>query len=145
MESFRHLALGCCVLSALAGMLRLFWPDNGFKSVINAVLVLDILPAGIQLLGGIDWDSIVLTLRSLPSGQSRPSADFSAYSRELGLTASVEAVREVLQGAGIRAAVSWQDGRCVITPVDIRDRAAIETLLAVNAGDLPWCIAEGTP
>ena len=40
MESFRHLALGCCVLSALAGMLRLFWPDNGFKSVINAVLVL---------------------------------------------------------------------------------------------------------
>ena len=86
-----------------------------------------------------------LTLRSLPAGQSRPSADFSAYSRELGLTASVEAVREVLRGAGIRAAVSWQDGRCVITPVDIRDRAAIETLLAVNAGDLPWCIAEGTP
>lgn len=145
MESFRHLALGCCVLSALAGMLRLFWPDNGFKSVINAVLVLYILTAGIQMLGGIDWDSIVLTLRSLPAGQNRPSADFSAYSRELGLTASVEAVREVLRGAGIRAAVSWQDGRYVITPVDIRDRAAIETLLAVNAGDLPWCIAEGTP
>ena len=97
MESFRHLALGCCVLSALAGMLRLFWPDNGFKSVINAVLVLYILTAGIQMLGGIDWDSIVLTLRSLPAGQSRPSADFSAYSRELGLTASVEAIREVLQ------------------------------------------------
>ena len=88
MESFRHLALGCCVLSALAGMLRLFWPDNGFKSVINAVLVLYILTAGIQMLGGIDWDSIVLTLRSLPAGQNRPSADFSAYSRELGLTAS---------------------------------------------------------
>ena len=70
MESFRHLALGCCVLSALAGMLRLFWPDNGFKSVINAVLVLYILTAGIQMLGGIDWDSIVLTLRSLPAGQS---------------------------------------------------------------------------
>lgn len=145
MTSLRHIALGCCVLSALAGMLRLFWPDNGFKSVINAVLVLYILTAGIQMLGGIDWDSIVLTLRSLPAGQNRPSADFSAYSRELGLTASVEAVREVLRGAGIRAAVSWQDGRYVITPVDIRDRAAIETLLAVNAGDLPWCIAEGTP
>ena len=145
MESFRHLALGCCVLSALAGMLRLFWPDNGFKSVINAVLVLYILTAGIQMLGGIDWDSIALTLRSLPAGQNRPSADFSAYSRELGLTASVEAVREVLRGAGICAAVSWQDGRCVITPVDISDRAAIETLLAVNAGDLPWCIAEGAP
>ena len=83
MESFRHLALGCCVLSALAGMLRLFWPDNGFKSVINAVLVLYILTAGIQMLGGIDWDSIVLTLRSLPAGQNRPSADFSAYSLSL--------------------------------------------------------------
>lgn len=73
MESFRHLALGCCVLSALAGMLRLFWPDNGFKSVINAVLVLYILTAGIQMLGGIDWDSIVLTLRSLPArGRTAP-------------------------------------------------------------------------
>ena len=100
MESFRHLALGCCVLSALAGMLRLFWPDNGFKSVINAVLVLYILTAGIQMLGGIDWDSIVLTLRSLPAGQSRPSADFSAYSRELGLTASVEAVTGSPAGRG---------------------------------------------
>ena len=145
MESFRHLALGCCVLSALAGMLRLFWPDNGFKSVINAVLVLYILTAGIQMLGGIDWDSIVLTLRSLPAGQSRSSADFSAYSRELGLTASVEAVRELHHGAGNSATVPWHDRRCVITPVDIRDRTAIETLLAVNAGDLPWCIAEGTP
>ena len=43
MTSLRHIALGCCVLSALAGILRLFWPENGFKSVINAVLVLYIL------------------------------------------------------------------------------------------------------
>ena len=50
MTSLRHLALGCCVISALAGMLRLFWPENGFKTVINAVLVLYILTAGIQML-----------------------------------------------------------------------------------------------
>ena len=76
MESFRHLALGCCVLSALAGMLRLFWPDNGFKSVINAVLVLYILTAGIQMLGGIDWDSSAVCLpgRTAPPLISRPTA-----------------------------------------------------------------------
>ena len=49
MTSLRHIALGCCVLSALAGILRLFWPENGFKSVINAVLVLYILTVGVQL------------------------------------------------------------------------------------------------
>ena len=52
MTSLRHIALGCCVLSALAGILRLFWPENGFKSVINAVLVLYILTVGVQLVHG---------------------------------------------------------------------------------------------
>ena len=54
-------------------------------------------------------------------------------------------MREVLQSAGINAAVSWQDGVCVITPVDIRDKSAIEALLAVNAGTLPWCFAGEIP
>ena len=123
MTSLRHIALGCCVLSALAGILRLFWPENGFKSVINAVLVLYILTVGVQL----------------------DTADYSDYSRELALAASVDAVREVLRNAGINAAVSWQNGVCVITPVDPRDKPAIEALLAVNAGELPWCFAEAAP
>ena len=133
MTSLRHIALGCCVLSALAGILRLFWPENGFKSVINAVLVLYILTVGVQL----------VQLRSLPDGQG--TADYSDYSRELALAASVDAVREVLRNAGINAAVSWQNGVCVITPVDPRDKSAIEALLAVNAGELPWRFAEAAP
>ena len=116
MTSLRHIALGCCVLSALAGILRLFWPENGFKSVINAVLVLYILTVGVQLVHGLDWDGLVRELRSLPDGQD--TADYSDYSRELALAASVDAVREVLRNAGINAAVSWQNGVCVITPVD---------------------------
>ena len=124
MTSLRHIALGCCVLSALAGILRLFWPENGFKSVINAVLVLYILTVGVQLVHGLDY---------------------SDYSRELALAASVDAVREVLRNAGINAAVSWQNGVCVITPVDPRDKPAIEALLAVNAGELPWRFAEDAP
>ena len=139
MTSLRHIALGCCVLSALAGILRLFWPENGFKSVINAVLVLYILTVGVQLVHGLDWDGLVRELRSLPDGQD--TADYSDYSRELALAASVDAVREVLRNAGINAAVSWQNGVCVITPADPRDKPAIEALLAVNAGDLPWRFA----
>ena len=120
--------------------LRLFWPENGFKSVINAVLVLYILTVGVQLVHGLDWDGLVRELRSLPDGQD--TADYSDYSRELALAASVDAVREVLRNAGINAAVSWQNGVCVITPVDPRDKPAIEALLAVNAGELPWRFAE---
>ena len=134
MTSLRHLALGCCVLSALAGMVRLFWPDNSFKLVINAVLALYIITAGVQMVRGLDW-----------AGVAQELPDYSSYRRELALTASVEAVREVLQSAGINAAVSWQDGVCVITPVDIRDKSAIEALLAVNAGTLPWCFAGEIP
>ena len=130
-------------LSALAGMLRLFWPENGFKSVINAALVLYILTVGVQLVHGPDWDGLVRELRSLPDGQD--TADYSDYSRELALAASVDAVREVLRNAGINVAVSWQNGVCVITPVDPRDKPAIEALLAVNAGELPWCFAEAAP
>ena len=45
LESIRHLALGCCVVSTAAGLLRVFWPDNGYKPVINAVLMLYIITA----------------------------------------------------------------------------------------------------
>ena len=143
MTSLRHMALGCCVLSALAGLLRLFWPENGFKSVINAVLVLYILSVGVQMVRGLDWDGVVRELRSLPDVQD--ATDYSDYSRELGLTASVDAVRQVLLDAGIDAAVSWQENVCVITPTDPRDKPAIEALLAVNAGELPWRFAEAAP
>ena len=143
MTSLRHLALGCCVLSALAGMLRLFWPENGSKSVINAVLVLYILTAGVQMIRGVDWRGIARELRTVPDIPG--TADYSDYSRSLALTASVDAVREVLRGAGIDAAVSLEDGVCVVTPTDIRDKPAIESLLAVNAGALPWRIGESIP
>jgi len=137
MTSLRHIALGCCVLSALAGILRLFWPENGFKSVINAVLVLYILTVGVQLVHGLDWDGLVRELRSLPDGQD--TADYSDYSRELALAASVDAVREVLRNAGINAAVSWQNGVCVITPVDPRDKPAIEALPSMR-GSCPGAL-----
>ena len=135
MAAVRSAAFGCCVLSTVAGLVRIFWPENGFKTVINAVLVLYILTAGVQMVRGMDWHGLADELRNLPAVGS--TVGYEAYRRELALTASLDAVREVLRGAGIDAAVSLQDGVCVITPVDIRDKAAIESLLAVNAGTLP--------
>ena len=52
MDSIRHVALGCCVISTIAGMIRVFWPKNSFSTVINAVLVLYIITAGLQMIRG---------------------------------------------------------------------------------------------
>lgn len=141
MTTLRHLALGCCVLSTLAGMLRLFWPENGFKPVINAVLALYIITAGVQIARGVDWGGILAELRALPADGGAGETDYSAYQQDVALLASAEAVREVLRTAGIDAAVSLEDGVCVVTPVDVRDKDAITSLLAVNAGALPWRFA----
>lgn len=145
MTTLRHLALGCCVLSTLAGMLRLFWPENGFKPVINAVLALYIITAGVQMSRGVDWGGILAELRALPADGGAGETDYSAYQQDVALLASAEAVREVLRTAGINAAVSLEDGVCVITPVDVRDKDAITSLLAVNAGALPWRFAGDAP
>ena len=145
MTTLRHLALGCCVLSTLAGMLRLFWPENGFKPVINAVLALYIITAGVQIARGVDWGGILAELRALPADGGAGETDYSAYQQDVALLASAEAVREVLRTAGIDAAVSLEDGVCVVTPVDVRDKDAITSLLAVNAGVLPWRFAGDAP
>ena len=145
MTTLRHLALGCCVLSTLAGMLRLFWPENGFKPVINAVLALYIITAGVQTARGVDWGGILAELRALPTDGGAGETDYSAYQQDVALLASAEAVREVLRTAGIDAAVSLEDGVCVVTPVDVRDKDAITSLLAVNAGALPWRFAGDAP
>lgn len=145
MTTLRHLALGCCVLSTLAGMLRLFWPENGFKPVINAVLALYIITAGVQIARGVDWGGILAELRALPADGGAGETDYSAYQQDVALLASAEAVLEVLSTAGIDAAVSLEDGVCVVTPVDVRDKDAITSLLAVNAGALPWRFAGDAP
>ena len=67
METIRHVALGCCVISTIAGMIRVFWPKNGFSTVINAVLVLYIVTAGLQMLRGADWKQLTAELYHMPA------------------------------------------------------------------------------
>ena len=137
MTSLRHLALGCCVLSALAGMVRLFWPDNSFKPVINAVLALYIITAGVQMVRGLDWAGVAQELRSLPT-DAQDLPDYSSYRRELALTASVEAVREVLQSAGINAAgrMAYVSSRRWISATNLPSKPCLPSMRALCRGAL---------
>lgn len=121
MTSLRHIALGCCVLSALAGILRLFWPENGFKSVINAVLVLYILTVGVQLVHGLDWDGLVRELRSLPDGQDTADYPITAGNlrwppRWMPCARFCGTPESTLRSAGRMAYVSSHPRTCATSP-----------------------------
>ncbi len=55
MQAIRHLALGVCVLCALAGVVRIFWPENSYKPVINTVLLLYIVSSVLSVGSTADW------------------------------------------------------------------------------------------
>lgn len=142
-ETIRHIALGCCVLSAVAGMIRVFWPENSFAPVINAVLALYIVSAGLQMVRGTDWQRVVTQLYSLEDTVQPDSSSYSDYARQIGVTASVEAVQEVLEHAGIEATVWWDGTVCQIHLLHETDRAQAQSILAASGGELPYTILSG--
>ena len=85
MDSLRHAAFGCCVLCAFAGMLRVFWPENGMKSVINMVLTLYIITSVVQFAAGTDWAGLSAELR----GWTRQQAEIWDYT-DFGLVRTVQ-------------------------------------------------------
>lgn len=64
MQAIRHLALGVCVLCALAGVVRIFWPENSYKPVINTVLLLYIVSSVLSVGSTADWAGFAAGLRS---------------------------------------------------------------------------------
>ena len=142
MDAIRHVALGCCVISTAAGMIRVFWPENSFAPVINAVLALYIITAGLQMLRTTDWPGLTAQLYRLADTTARQE-DYTDYGRTLTRTASAEAMRTVLQQAGIEAAVTLRNGVCCVVLVHEEDDARARVLLAASCGELPWEIAEG--
>lgn len=143
MESIRHVALGCCVISTVAGMVRVFWPKNGFSAVINAVLVLYIITAALQMLGGADWQGLAAELYRLSDASSQSAPDYTNYSRQLGLETSAQAIREVLGNAGIDCVVKLEEGVCQVELVRDSDRARAEAVLAASCGQLPYTLTAG--
>ena len=71
MDTLCHAALVCCILSALAGLVRTFWPQNGFKPVINAVLTLYIITSVLHAVSGLNWQNFAAQLQNFAS-QSAP-------------------------------------------------------------------------
>lgn len=143
MEAVRHIALGCCVISTVAGMIRVFWPENGFAAVINAVLALYIVTAGLQLLHGADWNALTTELYRLTVTEEQTVEAYPEYSRQLGLSVSAEAVRQVLSQAGIEASVQVEEDTCQVHLVRASDRERAQAVLASSCGDLRCEITVG--
>ena len=143
METIRHVALGCCVISTIAGMIRVFWPKNGFSAVINAVLVLYIVTAGLQMLRGADWKQLTAELYHMPAAAEKTVPDYTEYSRRLGRKVSEAAVREALQNAGIDCVVLLADSGFQVELVHAGDRARVQAVLAAICGQTPYKIITG--
>lgn len=143
METIRHVALGCCVISTIAGMIRVFWPKNGFSTVINAVLVLYIVTAGLQMLRGADWKQLAAELYHMPAAAEKTVPDYTEYSRRLGREVSEAAVREALQNAGIDCVVQLADSGFQVELVHAGDRARVQAVLAAICGQTPYKIITG--
>lgn len=143
MQTIRHLALGCCVVATIAGVLRIFWPENGFSAVINAVLALYIITAALQMLRGADWPALAQTLRDLPEAAQRPVQSYEGYSRQLGIAASAGAIQNALAQAGVEAVVEIRDDVCCVELTRAADRTRAEAVLAASCGQLTWQIRAG--
>ena len=83
MAAVRSAAFGCCVLSTVAGLVRIFWPENGFKPVINAVLALYIITAAVQIIRVADWAGIAAELAPASDSASVSDSEIGAYRRTL--------------------------------------------------------------
>lgn len=135
MVSLRHAALGCCVLSAFAGMLRIFWPENSMKSVIKMVVTLYIIASAVQLAAGCDLEGLAAELRSW-SRQQAEVRDYTDYGFVLTVQTSLEQ-------AGIECTVTMQNHVCVVLLTHPRDEEAAQALLSELCGEFPFEVRTG--
>lgn len=141
MTQIKQFALSCCLLCTLGGAVRIFWPENRFKPVINTVLLLYIVASVLPVWSGADWQGLSAALRGWTRGTA--AVDYSAYAAELGRQASAEAISAQLQAHGIAAAVSVTEGLCTVTLAPGADAALAEELVRAACGTLPYRITGG--
>lgn len=143
MAAVRSAAFGCCVLSTVAGLVRIFWPENGFKPVINAVLALYIITAAVQIIRVADWAGIAAELAPASDSSSVSDSEVGAYRRTLTDEAAAQALRDVLAASGIEATIARTDTGWQVTLVHAADGQKAEALLAANCGTIPYEITAG--
>ena len=139
MAAVRSVAFGCCVLSTVAGLVRIFWPENGFKPV----LALYIITAAVQIIRVADWAGIAAELAPASDSSSVSDSEVGAYRRTLTDEAAAQALRDVLAASGIEAAIARTDTGWQVTLVHAADGQKAEALLAANCGTIPYEITAG--
>lgn len=143
METIRHMALGCCIISTVAGMIRILWPENGFAPVINAVLALYIITAALQMIRGTDWKALAAESYQLANSTQQNADLYQEYGRMVGLSASAEAIRSVLKQAGIEAVVQMEGETCQIVLLHPSDKAQAEIILEESCGTMNYELVSG--
>ena len=143
MAAVRSAAFGCCVLSTVAGLVRIFWPENGFKPVINAVLALYIITAAVQIVRVADWAGIAAELAPATGSAALSDSEIDTYRRTLTDEAAAQALRDVLTASGIEATIARTDTGWQVALVHPADRPKAEALLAANCGAIPYIISAG--
>lgn len=139
MTAVRNLSLSCCLLCAMAGVVRMFWPENGFKPVINTVLALYIVASVLPMALDTDWAAVAGQLRGWARGTAT-AVDYSGYAAILGQRASATALQEQLTAAGIDCTVTVTEQGCTVTLRDAAVLAQAQALVAVACGDMPYWI-----
>lgn len=139
MDTLRQAAMFCCVLSALAGAVRTFWPQNGFRPVINAVLTLYIIASVVHMASGVDWQRFAAEMQDF-ANQSIAEEDYTAYAAELALQESAAAMQKLLRQSGIESVVQLRDGAICVRLAYPADREQAENLLQTFAGELPYTV-----
>lgn len=139
MESLRHIALSGCILFAMAGMICAFWPENRWKQVINAALLLYIVASVLRMARTAEWQIFAAELRhwSIPAVSAE---DYSVYAAELGIDASAQAIATVLRQEGIRVTISVEGDLCHVILFDENQRALAEEVLQEFGGALRYTI-----
>lgn len=139
MQWVRQMALGICLLCAAAGMIRIFWPDNHFKPVINTVLMLYILTSVLQSNVKADWNAIAGEI-TLYDPSSASSTDLTEYQEQLGLEVSVQALQELFRRRNIEAEFLWEGENLHVILKQEADVPRAQELMAENAGALSFTI-----
>lgn len=139
MQIIRHIALGLCLLCAAAGIIRIFWPDNHFKPVINTVLLLYIVTSVFQTGSSTDWESITDGIKNY-SDSSASMADLSDYQEQLGLEVSIKALETLFVQKGIHAQFQWDEDTLHVEVRNQADWSAAQELLEANSGTLPFVL-----
>lgn len=143
MTAVRHFALGCCLVCSAAGMVRIFWPENGFKPVINTVLMLYIVASAVSLARQTDWQALTRGLRgwarTVPEASAQ--AELSDYAAALGRAEAATALQRQLLESGVTARVRISEELCLVELQSAADLPAAELVVAAACGTLAYRIA----